>query len=125
MTGHSRNPFLQCPHVSAEPPSGLGLRSCRACQFAALAKRASILAGLFEEIGNESSPTRLVTGPDTRANIAMKVLVEWDVVAPERIFLEQSVAAEHGPVSLCITHKDAREPLRQVVRHLSQIHQLA
>src|SRR5215468_7211558 len=39
-------------------------------------------------LGHQRGPAGLVAGADPRARVAMKVLVEWDVVAPVRVGLE-------------------------------------
>src|SRR5271157_2484301 len=45
--------------------------------------------------GDHSGPTSLVTRPQPGAIVAMEVLVELEVVAPVRVFLELLLAAVH------------------------------
>src|SRR5258707_1624907 len=54
------------------------------------------LAALFKELGNESSPSGLVTRSDASSIVAVEVLVKIDAVAPVRIALKFFEPAMHG-----------------------------
>src|SRR5438552_7835353 len=54
-------------------------------------------SALFNQLGDQSRPTRLVARPNAGAVVAMKVLVEIDMVAPSRFGLEFLKAAEDRP----------------------------
>src|SRR5208337_1320133 len=71
------------------------LSSFNACIFSLLdffviqkLPRSHSFATLLDQFGHESSPTGLVTGADSCAVIAVKILVEVDEVAPVRVVLE-------------------------------------
>ena len=56
-----------------------------------------LLATLFDQFGDETSPTGLMAGTDSCAVVAMKVFVEKDEVAPVRIALKGLGGAGYGP----------------------------
>src|SRR5581483_2834974 len=55
---------------------------------------------------------RLVAGADTRARIAVEILVEGDAVAPVRVTLHVLVGAEHRPAAVRVAQEDARQAPR-------------
>src|SRR5882724_708237 len=66
-------------------------------------------SALFNQLGDQSRPARLVTRPNSGAVVAMKVLMEIDVVAPLGLRLEFLEAAEDRPRSIFRTEENARE----------------
>src|SRR5262245_15105576 len=63
--------------------------------------------------------------PDPRAVVAMKILIEQDVVAPVRIALEGGGLAEDGTVALRIAQEDAGQPVTDLFGDLPERHLLA
>jgi hypothetical protein len=61
-----------------------------------LAANSRCLAALFEELGNESSPSSLVTRSDASSIVAMEIFVKIEAVAPMRIALKFFEPAIHG-----------------------------
>src|SRR5262249_1024519 len=62
---------------------------------------------------------------DPRADVAVEVLVEEQVVPPVRIVLEPVAAAEDGTPSGGVAQEDVREPLLDLPGNLEQVHQAA
>ena len=50
----------------------------------------------------------------------MKVLVEWDVIAPVWIVLKGRVGAKDRAVALLIPQKDAGQTTREFIRYLPE-----
>src|SRR5262249_10911792 len=69
-----------------------------------------------------AGPAGLVAGAETRAVVAVKVLVEQHVIAPQRIFLKGLIAAEDRAPAAGVPQKDAVEPPREFLRDLKQVH---
>jgi hypothetical protein len=44
-----------------------------------------VLSALDQQFGHESRPPCLVAGPDAGAGVAVKVLMEWNEVVPQRV----------------------------------------
>src|SRR5438132_2022650 len=72
--------------------------------------------------GNQCAPTRLMRSSYTRAVVAVKILVEQNVIAPVRIFLKFLRSAVHGATTRFISGEDANHTIGQLSGHLSQSH---
>ena len=57
-------------------------------------------SALFNQFGDQTRPTRLVTRPNAGPVVAMKVFVEIDVVAPLRFGLEFLKTTKDRPLSV-------------------------
>ena len=68
------------------------------------------LAALFDELGDESSPSGLMACTDPGAVVSMEVLVEIDEVAPMGIALKFLDLAINGTPSFRRTQENAGEP---------------
>src|SRR5438445_13847951 len=75
---------------------------------------------LLDEVGNEAGPAGLVARAYTSAVVAIKVLVERNVVAPVWIMLEGLLIAEHRPPPVSVPRKDADQALRERGGYLVQ-----
>ena len=75
-----------------------------------------LLIAPFQKFRDQGGPAGLVAGAQPGPVVAVKVLVERDVVTPARIGLEQLVAAEDRPPArtTLVAEEDSREPARQV-----------
>jgi hypothetical protein len=73
---------------------------------------------LLEQVCHHSRPTSLMASANTTPSITMKVLVEWDVIAPVRIVLKGRVGAKYWPATLLIAQKDVGKTTREVIRYL-------
>ena len=65
------------------------------------------LAALFKELGNESSPSSLVTGANPSSIVAMEILVEMYAVAPVRIALKFFEPTIHRTLSIGRTKENS------------------
>ncbi len=71
--------------------------------------------GLLQQFGDKRRPARLVTGTQARASVAMKVLMEQQVVTEIGVGLKHLVRAKHRSVTMGITQKDVRQPARDLL----------
>src|SRR5262249_62351187 len=98
----------------ARPARRLGCDVCRVNDTVGVVQR---------EEGHERryQPRRadLMARADTGPDVAVEVLVEEDVIAPQRIPAELPGLAVHGPVLLIVDGEDAPEPLRELPRDLN------
>src|SRR6516225_1800842 len=75
-----------------------------------------------EQRRDKPCPSRLMAGAKPGAILAMKVLVEQDVIPPLRVFLEFLGASVNRPPVIFIAKKDAGQAQRNLLRHLKQRH---
>ena len=66
--------------------------------------------GLLNEFGDQSCPAGLMTGPEAGTVIAMKMFMEKNEIAPVRIFLEDTLSAINGSISVVIAQKKFGQP---------------
>ena len=66
------------------------------------------LAALLHELGDDTRPTRLMAGADSRTGISVEVFVEEHQVTPVRVGLELFEISEHWPAALVVLEEDAR-----------------
>ncbi len=81
---------MNSPHPEAR--RNLGFNVCRFQRQ--IMGSVSSLSALLEELRHKTGPAGLMTGSDTRAIVAMKVLVEEQMVTEVRIVLHLRVGAE-------------------------------
>src|SRR6516162_9366766 len=72
-----------------------------------------------------SGPSGLVACPQPGAIVAMKVLVEQDVVAPVRIGLKLLGTTIDRPSPLLVAAEDTLQAVGNLPAHFEQVHQLA
>src|SRR5262245_21618565 len=70
-----------------------------------------MLSLLLNELGDEPSPASLMASAYPRAGVAVKVLVEEDVIAPVEVVLEVLLPAEHRPTAVVMAQEDPHEPM--------------
>ena len=70
-------------------------------------------------------PAGLMAGAQAGSVITVEVLVELNVIAPVRVFLELLLAAVHGPMALFVLQKNSAEPARDFFRDFIEIHYAA
>src|SRR5262245_61957517 len=80
---------------------------------------------LFDELGHQARPPRLVGGPDAPPLVAVEVLVEQDKVAPVRVLLEAVRVAVDGPAAVAPAQEQAGEPAGQLGGDLPEVQQPA
>src|SRR5262245_57058688 len=66
--------------------------------------------------GDDPGPSRLMTGTDAGAVVAVEVLVEEQEIAPVRILLELLRRSVDRPAPLRVSHEDAGEAARDLLR---------
>src|SRR5437879_467715 len=86
--------------------------------------RAHLLPGLLQQLGDEARPSRLVTGTNAGAVVAVEVLVEEDEVAPVRIGGEALHAAVDRAPPIRVAQEDPRESPGELRGDLPQGHHL-
>ena len=64
----------------------------------------------------------LVAGAETRAVVTVEVLIEQDEIAPGRVLLKLPRASVHRPPASLIFQENASQPVRDLLRHLVQVH---
>src|SRR5579871_6985436 len=69
----------------------------------------AILAVLLDEFGDERRPAGLVAGAESGAVVAVKILIERNVIAPQRAALKELVRAEDGPAPVGVAREDSHE----------------
>src|SRR5262252_7181000 len=67
---------------------------------------------------NDPGPASLVTGAEAGAIVAVEILVEEEIVAPMRIFLELPGSAVDRSIPVLVSEEDARKPSCNLLRHL-------
>src|SRR5262245_27561386 len=72
--------------------------------------------------GNGTGPTRLVAGAEAGAVVAVKVLVEQEVVAPVRVLLKLAAAPVDRPPASLVSQEDTGQPTRDLLGDLIQRH---
>jgi hypothetical protein len=66
----------------------------------------ALFATLLQEFGHQRGPTRLMTGADASAVIAVEVFVKQDQIAPMRIVLKRFRPAVDWPAAVGIPKED-------------------
>ena len=79
----------------------------------------------LDQIRYDTGPPGLMTRPDAGTVVAMKVLVEQDVVPPMRVRLEFFGAAVNRPAAVGIARESSGQPTRDLLGHFEQVHQFA
>src|SRR4051812_43583357 len=71
--------------------------------------------------GNDASPTGLMAGAEAGTIVAVKVLIEREVIAPVRVFLKLAGAPVDRPPARVVPQKDASQPALDLLGDLIQI----
>src|SRR5689334_20817680 len=79
------------------------------------------VAEQLDQARDHPRPAGLVTRSETRAVVAVEVLVEEQVVAPVRVALELLGASENRPAPLLVAREDPAQPLAELPAHLEEI----
>src|SRR6202142_1110391 len=74
-----------------------------------------VLRLLLDELRDQTGPPGLMAGAEPGAVVAVKVLIEQDVVAPVRILLKRRLPAEDGAATVGAARHQTDEPLRELV----------
>jgi len=75
-----------------------------------------------DETSDEGRPAGLMAGAYAAAGIAMKVLVEWQEIAPVRIRLLHVILSQHGPMAIFVALKDADQSAGNLIGHFAEVH---
>ena len=67
-----------------------------------------LLAALLKQLGDQRGPSGLMAGPDAGAIVAVKILVEEDVIAEVRIGLKFLRATEYRPPAMLVAQEQMR-----------------
>src|SRR6202158_2410705 len=82
-------------------------------------RRSSMLASpLVDEVGDQSTPARLVTGAQPLPSVAVVILVKQDQVAPMGIVLHLRVFTGRGTAAGGIARENRDHPLGKLPREL-------
>src|SRR6202140_2884546 len=82
-------------------------------------RRSSMSASpLVDEVGDQSTPARLVAGPQPLPSVAVVVLVKQDQVAPMGIVLHLRVFTGRGTMAGGIARENRHHPLGKLLREL-------
>ena len=65
-----------------------------------------MFSALDQKFRHERRPAGLMAGADTRAGVAVEVLVEWNEVVPQRVRLKQLDAAKDRTPAVRVPEKD-------------------
>src|SRR5215470_5035262 len=77
----------------------------------------------LDEPGDQPGPSGLMARAETRAVVAVEVLVEQDVITPVRVRLELLRAAIDGAPALGVPQEDARQARGELAAYLEQVHE--
>src|SRR5271168_808297 len=85
----------------------LGERNrCRGSAFYALGR----FAALLQQFGDETGPTRLMAGSESRARVPVEVLVEKQQVTPVRVSPKSLHRAMRRPPALFVAQENSGQP---------------
>lgn len=71
------------------------------------------VAKKFDYLRDDSRPSCLVAGSNSRPVVSMEVFVKQDAVMPVRISLKLAGTAKHGPVSVGVIQEGAKTSRRE------------
>ena len=71
-----------------------------------------------EQLGYQPCPAGLVASPDTAAGVAVKVLVELQIIAKLRVTLHLGGVAVYRPLPLFVLEEERNQPFCQMFRYL-------
>ena len=67
----------------------------------------TLFAALLNQLGDQPCPAGLMTGPDARAVVAMKIFVKGHKVAPVGVSLKSLFRSKNRPSTIGILQKDS------------------
>ncbi len=76
------------------------------------------LAALLHQLGNQTSPSRVMVSAHARARVPVEVFIEEHEVAPMGIGLKFLKIAEHWPAAFFVLKENVGHASRQLPRHL-------
>src|SRR5690242_10539862 len=79
------------------------------------------LSALLKELGHQRGPPGLVAGSQARAVVTMEKLVKPQVIAEMGVVLIFFRGSEHRTLPGLVAKEDARQPARQLRRHIAEI----
>src|SRR5215204_5765113 len=82
-------------------------------------------AEVLDQRSDQSGPAGLVDGSESRAVVAVEVLVKQQIVAPVGIGLKRFLTAVDGPAPVRAALPDRREPPCNFARDFVEVHQRA
>src|SRR5690348_9934196 len=91
--------------------------SCKASCHIGLA---AVCAALFQELGHQCGPSRLVCGAQSHATLAVKILIEAQQIPPVRIALKFVGRSIDGAGSIFIAQEDAAQRSGEFRRNLPE-----
>src|SRR3954470_1575958 len=74
-------------------------------------------AALFQQLGDDGGPSRLMAGSEALARVGVEILVEENQIAPVRVRLEARVGSIDRPAAIA-AQEDRGQPPRQLGRDL-------
>src|SRR6266508_3105324 len=72
--------------------------------------------------GDDPGPSRLVARADTGPVVPVEVLVEQEIVGPERVLLKLARSPVDRPPAVAVTQEDAGQPARDLLGDLVEVH---
>src|SRR5205814_52368 len=79
-------------------------------------------SALLDQLRHQARPACLMTGAQACPDITMKVLIEQDQIAPQRIALKRLCAAVNGPAAVGAMQKDTDQSAGKLRRHFPEGH---
>src|ERR1700688_1571827 len=74
----------------------------------------NLLPRLFEELGDQPRPSRLMARAQSHSRIPVKIFVKQNQIAPQGIVLKFIVSAVHRPVAVLVAQKNMRQRSREI-----------
>ena len=85
----------------------------------------TLFAALLQQFGDEAGPAGLMACSEAATVVAVKVFVEQNMIAKMRVGLKLLGLAEDRPPAVVVFQEDARQPPRQFLGDLPEVHHLA
>src|SRR5580698_9595704 len=128
VTSHSRrSASARSPHTGR--PKSTALSSIASVMPSTRIERVLILARVFgvllDQLRHEGRPAGLMARTEPLAGIAVKILVERNHIAPQRIRLKRRVVAENSTAAVRIACEQADQAVRKFGGDLPERQHLA
>lgn len=78
-----------------------------------------------QDLGDQASPAGLMAGATAAAGVAMEIFVEWNQIAPMRIFVKKFIGAEERAIAILIPQENVSQSVGQFVSDFANGLQLA
>src|SRR6476661_1083224 len=92
--------------IQADPPMNASARTASFISIGAYLPKPTPSSARTRKLCDQRGPAGLMTRADTRAVIAMEVLVEEEVIMPMRVTLHQLDTTEYWPDSVLVFQED-------------------